>query len=196
MKAFADDRKAMRSGAPRTAPGDATATYRAYLRRIAHMLTHDEVEDGDECSQNFVLGPEPTIADFAIYHSLWFTQSQVTPLATILDATPQIRPWIGRMTALGHGTVQKSSATESIAAARAGTPATALFDPKEPFFDDHGIPLGTQVSVSAESFGLEETTGKLIASTRTRLTVEREDERAGTVRVHFPKVGYRVVTAG
>ena len=58
------------------------------------------------------------------------------------------------------------------------------------FQDEHGIPLGTQVQVSAESFGLEPTDGELIAATRTRYTVRRTDPRAGTVQVHFPRIGY------
>jgi glutathione S-transferase len=29
-----------------------------------------------------------------------------------------------------------------------------------------------------------------LAATRTRYTLERHDARAGTVRVHFPRVGY------
>jgi hypothetical protein len=58
------------------------------------------------------------------------------------------------------------------------------------FQDDHGIPLGTQVSVTAESFGLESTLGELVAATRTRYTLRRHDERAGTVDVHFPRIGF------
>ena len=58
------------------------------------------------------------------------------------------------------------------------------------FQDDHGIPLGAQVTVAAESFGPEATEGTLLAATRTRYTLERQDDRAGTVRVHFPRVGY------
>ena len=30
----------------------------------------------------------------------------------------------------------------------------------------------------------------LVAATRTRFTLQRSDERAGTVRVHFPRIGY------
>ena len=29
-----------------------------------------------------------------------------------------------------------------------------------------------------------------MAATRTRITVRRQDERAGTVHVHFPRVGF------
>ena len=60
----------------------------------------------------------------------------------------------------------------------------------EAFQDDHGIALGSRVTVAAESFGPEHTEGVLRAATRTRLTLERQDERAGTVHVHFPRIGF------
>ncbi len=189
-KAFADDRKAMRGGAPRMSSGDATAAYRSYLRRIARMLApHDGV------ANDFLFGSAPSVADFACYHSLWFTQTRVTPLAVIFDSTPEIAPWMDRMAAIGHGTVHASSASESIAAARMDTATTGLFGIKngqtEAFVNDHGIALGSKVQINAESFGLESTVGTLIASTRTRVSIEHPLLGSdGNVRVHFPKVGF------
>ena len=37
---------------------------------------------------------------------------------------------------------------------------------------------------------MEATEGVLLAATRTHYTLRREDERAGTVHVHFPRIGY------
>ena len=61
---------------------------------------------------------------------------------------------------------------------------------EEVFQDDHGIPLGSRVTIAAEAFGTETSEGVLLAATRTRYTIERHDDRAGTVHVHFPRVGY------
>ena len=46
------------------------------------------------------------------------------------------------------------------------------------------------VTIAAETFGQEATQGILLAATRTRYTLRREDPRAGTVHVHFPRIGY------
>jgi glutathione S-transferase len=182
LAAFAEDRKAMRAGAPRMHPADAAGIYKSYLRRIASML-HE---------QPYVLGSAPCVADFAIYHSLWFTRTQATPLASILEATPDVLRWLDRMAAIGHGQMAKSIATESIAACAMNTPASSLFGTENTFQDEHGIPLGEQVSIAAESFGTEPTTGTLVAATRTRYTLHRIDARAGEVFVHFPRVGYQL----
>jgi len=111
----------------------------------------------------------------------------VQPLAGILDATPHVRDWLARMEKLGHGTHTDISSARAIEIAHDSTPADVSH---ETFVDHHDIALGSQVVVTAESFGLEPTAGELVAATRTRYTVRRTDERAGTVHVHFPRVGF------
>ena len=84
------------------------------------------------------------------------------------------------------------SAEAALAQAKAATPA-ALSD--EVFCDEHGIPLGSTVVVAAEHFGTEPTEGELVAANRTRYTLRREDALAGTVHVHFPRVGFTLKKA-
>ena len=95
-KAFAEDRAKMRAGGTRMYPTDATSAYKSYLRRIASMV--------DE--QPFVLGKQPSVADFSCYHALWFTK-RIAPLAGIFDATPSLAAWMGRMAAFGHGSTER-----------------------------------------------------------------------------------------
>ncbi len=178
VKAFGADRSAMAQGMSRPKPLDALAAYKSYLRRLSDMLE----------GQDFLLGKAPCLADFAAYHPLWFTRTQVSGLANILRATPAVLAWLDRMAAFGHGQPQAMSATEAIAVSAGNKRATGLND--EYFQDDHGIALGAWVSISAESFGQEPTQGTLVAATRTRFTLRREDPRAGVVHVHFPRVGY------
>ena len=177
VQAFVADRTAMRGGAARMASADATGTYKSYLRRIANML------DG----QDFLFGDQPCVADFSVYHPLWFTQERTPALASIFDATPNISAWMARMKAIGHGTPGKCSAEEALHLARNATPAPVT---NEDFQDDHGISLGSAVVIAADNFGLEPTEGELVAATRTRYTLRRTDGRAGTVHVHFPRVGF------
>ncbi len=176
-QAFAADRGAMSAGMTRLRPGDATSAYRSHLRRLAHML-HE---------QPFLLGDAPCIADFAAYHPLWFSRVVNPSMAGILDATPGVLAWMDRMAAIGHGQPSKLTSTEAIAIAAAAEPAPL---PQEAFQDDHGIALGSRVTVAAQSFGTETTEGTLVAATRTHVTLARTDERAGRLHVHFPRIGY------
>lgn len=176
-QAFAADRGAMSAGMTRLRPGDATSAYRSHLRRLAHML-HE---------QPFLLGDAPCIADFAAYHPLWFSRVVNPSMAGILDATPGVLAWMDRMAAIGHGKPSRLTSTEAIAIAAAAEPAPL---PDEAFQDDHGIALGSRVTVAAQSFGTETTEGTLVAATRTHYTLARTDDRAGHLHVHFPRIGY------
>ena len=176
-KAFADDRQAMRQGMPRVPAADSAAAYKSYLRRMSDMLD----------DWPFLLGSLPSIADFAAYHPLWFTRTRTPAMAGILNATPAVLTWMDRMAAMGHANFEKFTAADAIAVAAAATPA-ALHD--DIFQDEHGISLGSPVTINSENFGLEPTHGELVAATRMRYTLRRTDPRAGTVHVHFPRVGY------
>ncbi|MBT9506666.1 glutathione S-transferase family protein [Rhodoferax sp.] len=176
-KAFAEDRGKMSAGMTRLRSGDAAAAYKSYLRRLANMLE----------SNTFLLGAAPTVADFAAYHPLWYSRVRVPVMAGILDATPGVLAWMDRMAALGHGRMEKFSSAEAIALAATSTPLSVA---DESFQDEHGIPLGSRVTVAAETFGPETTEGELVAATRMHYTLRRIDERAGTVHVHFPRIGY------
>jgi glutathione S-transferase len=132
------------------------------------------------------------VADFAAYHGIWYTRNQVPPLADILNTTPSVIEWVQRVEAIGHGAMTQLAPADAIAMAKAAEPqasgANLLID--SAFQDDHGIALGTQVTVTPESFGNEPTAGELIAATRTHYSLRREDPRAGLVHVHFPRIGY------
>lgn len=178
VKAFAADRTAMAQGMSRPRPLDATGAYKSYLRRLADMLGgHD-----------FLLGDAPCMADFAAYHPLWFTRTQVPGMAGIFQATPVVLAWMDRLAVLGHGQMSRLTAADAIAVCAGSSFATVFGD--DYFQDDHGIALGSRVSISAESFGSEPTVGELVAATRTRYTLRRVDPRAGVVQVHFPRIGY------
>ena len=177
VQAFVADRTAMRGGAARMSPTDATGTYKSYLQRINNMLH----------GQDFLFGAQPCVADFAAYHPLWFTQERTPALAGILDATPEVKSWMARMKSIGHGTPDSCSGEAALQVARDATP-TALQGTV--FQDEHGIALGSQVVIAADNFGLEPTEGELIAATPTRYTLRRTGDRSGTVHVHFPRLGF------
>ncbi|HUD34082.1 MAG TPA: glutathione S-transferase family protein [Variovorax sp.] len=177
-KAFAEDRAKMSgSGMTRLRPADAAGAYKSYLRRLSDMLD----------DKPFLLGEVPCIADFSAYHPLWYTR-RIDALKDILELTPAVLDWMDRMADIGHGESTPMTSAEAIEVARTATPHTLLSD--STFQDDHGIPLGSQVTVRAETFGPEETAGELVAASRMHYTLRRTDARAGTLDVHFPRIGY------
>jgi glutathione S-transferase len=196
-KAFAEDRAAMFGNLARQRPNDATGAYTLYLRRIGAMLANGQ----NGLSQDFLLGAAPTVADFACYHPLWFTLHRVPQMASIFEAsadTPEIallRPWLARMqaySAAGETLRTHSSPQAALNLSLASAPAAIA---GAPFADEHGIALGTQVAITAEKFGMEASVGELVAATAQRYTIRRSDPRAGTVHVHFPRLGFALKRA-
>ena len=175
--AFAEDRKAMNVNMTRLRTKDAGAAYRSYLRRIAQM-----VEEHD-----FLFGAEPCVADFAAYHPLWFTRVCTPTVADMFDHVPAVLGWMDRMATLGHGGMEKFSAQDAITVAANAEPLPLM---GETFQDEHGIALGSEVTVTPESFGTEATQGTLLAAARTHYILRRIDPHSGAVHVHFPRIGY------
>ena len=58
------------------------------------------------------------------------------------------------------------------------------------FQDDHGIALGSAVTITAETFGPEPTEGELIAATRTHYSCGAKILAPAPLHVHFPRLGY------
>jgi glutathione S-transferase len=177
VKAFNDDRAVFRANMPRMRAADATAAFSLYLERLTGMLG----------KQHFFFGSAASIADFSIYHNLWFVM-RGGPVAKILDAFPTLQVWRERMAAFGHGTSEALTSGAAIAIARnaaAVAPAGALLD-------THGIAIGERVTVAATDTGVDPIEGTLCAAGSDRVSIMREDPRAGKVTVHFPRIGFEM----
>lgn len=182
-RAFGADRAAMRGNAPRMPLPEATGQLAEYLRRIAAMLAQDHP---------FLLGATPTLADFAVYHPLWFVQ-KIAAVPAILEATPAVLAWMARMAAIGHGTWTEMDSSEAIAVARSASLAADAGTGAR-FVDHHGVAIGDRVAVLPTDYALDAVEGILRHAGANTFIVEREDARAGTVRVHFPRVGFQLKT--
>lgn len=179
MKAFGADRAAMRSNAPRMSVHEATVNLREYLRRLEHMLSG---------GNRFLLGAHASIADFSVYHSIWFIHL-AHPLAGILDTAPKLKEWRERMQEIGHHESEKLHAEAALEIARNSTPAdTTQF----PFVDTHGTSFGERVTITPTDYALDPVEGELVISSDSEFAVRRNDPLAGTVVVHFPRIGFQL----
>jgi glutathione S-transferase len=168
----APDAATMERAARRSAP-----LVRAQLPSIEAML-------GD--GRAWLLGEAPTAADLAVYHPLWFMTARTQRLAFELAPFTRLVAWMSRVQAIGHGTSSPMSAQQAIDVARESRPlpaAPSVLQPEDP-------PLGALVRVRADDTGQEVVTGELVHAGTDTLSLRREDPRAGTVVVHFPRLGY------
>lgn len=79
--------------------------------------------------------------------------------------------------------------TRAVEIARDATPAAL---PNQVFVDPNGFEIGQHVSVSAVDYGVDAVQGELVFTDSEEIIVRCEDERAGTVHVHFPRYGFDI----
>ena len=181
IKAFMADRAGLFSGgsASRLPAEQAQHNWPGLMQRLELQLQREEGE--------FLFG-NASIADFALAHPLWFIKG--TPVtAPLVDDYPAVAAWLGRVLAFGHGSSSAMSAAEAIEIARAATPAAL---PDEPFAEASGLQAGQRVAVSATDYGVDPVEGELLFAGVDELILARDDERAGRVHVHFPRLGFKV----
>jgi glutathione S-transferase len=176
-KAFAEDRKGFRVNIPRMRGPEAHAALSLYLERLEEMIG----------SQPYLFGARSTIADFSVYHCLWFV-SRGGPMGQVLEPFHRLQAWIERMRGFGHGTHDDLDSGTAIALARASTPAPSA-GVEDQF---HGIAPGESVVIAATDTGTDPIEGTLYAATRDRISIAREDGRAGRVVVHFPRLRFEL----
>ena len=173
------DRTAFTTGVKRPTPADAAAQLRSALGMFERALS----------GQPWLLGPQTSIADFSVYHGLWFT-ARAGVAETLFAPYPAVRAWFERIAAFGEGQRSEIDSGEAIGiAAAAKQYAPVQVQP------GLGFEAGQGVSVAATDYGSEAVRGTLVGLTLERVTLAHQDPRAGSVRVHFPRNGFQVQKA-
>lgn len=181
QQAFIADRSALFSGgsASRVPLEQAKHNWPALMGRLQQQLQR---EDGD-----FLFG-EPSLADFSVAHCLWFLRG--TPVtAPLVDDYSEVSAWLARVLGFGHGSFSEMSSEQALAVAREATPAAL---PEEEFIEPNGLQVGQSVTIAAVDYGVDPVQGELLFAGREELILRREDERAGVLHVHFPRLGFRI----
>ena len=177
IKAFAADRAPFSAGMTRQTPADATAALHTYLGWLESHLADGRL---------FLVSGAASIADFSVAHCLWFVH-RAPPLLGIFEPFPRLNAWFERVRAFGHGGSTRMGSDEAIAlAASSRSHALTQVEP------GLGFEPGDAVTVMPTDYGKDLVAGTLVGLNRDEVTLERRDERAGTVHVHFPRVGFQI----
>ena len=188
IQAFTADRKAMRgdTNALRMPLPEAIALLRETFGRLERQFT---------AGMRWAAGPELSVADFSLYHNLWFIR-RAAELARMLDAYPLLQDWYARMRAFGHGESRVIDGADAIAVALASDPLP--LDGGRPGAADEtsgGLEPGDAVTVTPTDYARDPVAGVLLGLSEHRVTLRRQDPRAGALNVHFPRQLYQVQRA-
>ena len=177
LKAFAADRAPFTAGMKRLSLADATIHIKAYLGWLDAQLAR---------GGPYLLGTEPSIADFAVAHCGWYVR-RGGPVAEVFEPFAAFAAWLDRMLAIGHGSSQPMTSAEALAvAAKAASHALVEVQP------GHGFEAGQAVTITATDYGTDPVAGTVVGLSADETVIARDDERAGRVHVHFPRRGFQI----
>lgn len=175
-EAFAKDRAELSGDQP-----IASMTPDAAMAYLSHALNELEA---DVAQRPFLFGDQPSIADFSVYHNLWFLKANPVN-ASLLDGYGAIADWYARMQAFGHGSVTETPAANALSAALTATPEVPELG------SEHGL-LGQNVTVTPVDYGCIPVAGQLVAADSAEVVIARETPETGAVYNHFPQAGFEV----
>lgn len=180
LKAFREDRAAFRQGIAPMRPPEAIQGMTIYLGRLESML-----RDG----RQWLLGASIGIADFSVYQCLWFIHRAGPAVSAIFTTYPNVQAWYARMQQIGHGVFDQLDSAGAIGLAASSKPAPVS---EAGFMPTHRLPFGARVRVAPTDYGIDPVEGELVISLPEEIGLRRTDPRAGTVIVHFPRLGYEI----
>ena len=155
--------------------------FNAHLDQLEQMLSHQYA---------FLLGDTISWADVLAYFPVWMARGNLPHVAAeLLEPLRQVQVWEQRLQSIGHGQAKAIAAADALAIARQ-TEITA-----QPHIDQNDpLKLSAQqaIRVISTDYGGVAVTGRLHSLTRREVVLCREDDRAGQVLVHFPRLGFNI----
>lgn len=184
VKAFVNDRAKLREGGNGLSMDANTGLQLLpiYLQQIEQQLSS---------AGPYICGDKISIADFSIYHCLWFIGNNAG-VRGLLAGYEKLQQWFESMKSIGNGSQTSIDATAAIEIARSSPKVSFSNDD---FLTVNGFTFGQSVEVAATDYGITPVTGELVISKTDEVAIKRIDEKAGEVYVHFPRVGYKITAA-
>ena len=164
---------------------------------IPHLITQlraqaDWVEQQLADGRDHVFGSTPGLADIHAYFPVWMARGNIPGADAMFAGYERLQAWERRMRQVGHGRRAPMEASEAQRVARESSALPGLgVDPK----DALALHEGQRVAVTPDDYGRDSVVGDLVTLSLHEVAVRRSDELAGTVVVHFPRIGYRVTPA-
>jgi glutathione S-transferase len=178
VEAFMKDRAELSKGA--VMQSFSVTAARAYLDTYLNELE-------SSLDAPFLFGDTPSIADFSLYHCLWFLDQNATN-APLLEPFGNVKDWMARMAAFGHGQREEATGEQALGHALECEPVLPDLSSVLP----RGLQLGDRVDVTPADYGLVPVGGILRGCSAQEIVLEREAPEVGRVMTHFPAAGFEI----
>ncbi len=142
-------------------------------------------------NRTYLFGDTPGLADLLVYAPVWFVRGRWEQGPSLLSEFHALNMWEDRIAKIGHGISQPLEAEDAITIAANAEPATP--EQTDPH-DTLGLKPGDNVAIHIDVDGGEEPiVGKIRTISADTVSIMRTGARVGTLCVHFPRTGIRIV---
>ncbi|MFT4711981.1 MAG: glutathione S-transferase [Candidatus Azotimanducaceae bacterium] len=178
--AFAADRAELSKGGSQIRM-DFDLALPSYIAHLKHL-------DQQFSKSAFLFGERPCVADFSTYHCCWFVYNNEV-IRDTFDPFPNVRTWLDRMAAFGHGNVTNMTGEAALDVAKNSEP---LGEEKLDSLHPGNFSVGDEVEIIPTDYGLIPVQGKLLVASLEELALLRTDSLVGNIAVHFPRMGFDI----
>lgn len=140
-------------------------------------LLAESLSDG----RDYVCGTSPGHADLLLYMNIRFVGFAGRQPS---DYGLAVKSWYERIDTIGYGDFEEWTGEQAIALAARSEPA-GEYEVEA----GSGFQSGDSVAIKTETPDPAAVSGKLIGLSKRRISIERMDDKAGKVHVHFPRLG-------
>ena len=191
-EAFIEDRKKFAPGHTFSKEGNEKDIPVNVQRINSHLVwVIDMLADG----RQFLLGESsPSALDVTVYHGLWFLMGglgggieKVLPKMT----EPKLSAWIERVASIGHGASKEMTPEEALEIAKQAKPVDAAYIGKD---STKEWDVGQRLRVTPDDVGRVPVEGIFVAANNYEIVLRLSNEMTGDINVHFPRVGFEVVS--
>jgi len=180
-----EDRARMRGlPTPSVTSVERAAARNAPLVRTQLPFIEDMLGDG----RPWLCGERFTVADLAVFHAMWFLTDRSSRLAHEFDRFESLRVWMSRVRDFGHGRPRSMTAEEALDVAKSSRPLPSRPSVRQP--EDPEV--GSMVEIRAADYAKDAIVGKLEFLDDDELAVSTQNDRVGSVVVHFPRIGFEM----
>lgn len=155
--------------------------------RVHASLINEQLSDG----RKFLLGDHPSLADIHAFSVPWFTRAAMPEVNALLADFTFLLDWEANVAALGDGGRTLIEAAEAHKMAKASTTITknTIGD-----VESQTLKLDQQITIEPDDAQRGSVSGRLHAASAQQISIRHENDIVGEVVVHFPRLGYRVIT--
>ncbi len=161
--------------------------WRAHLMQIEQRLQGGRGAG----SGNWLVSARPGLIDLHAHMNVWFMQRNVPDfLEACFESAPLTRDWFARLSEHEGQEAEVLSGADALAIAHSSGPRlkSASVDPVEA----QGLVAGESVAVAPDDYGRDWVSGKLVHADDQSIILQRFDERAESLHIHFPRAGFMV----